>query len=88
MNDMWEEISAAVDSVRTPCTVKDLADAIVGQLGDVVLETSELLRSRDPAGYVVVVLTDDDGIINIGVDCTIVNDDRLIDLRLDSVTFW
>lgn len=88
MNDMWEEISAAVDSVRTPCTVKDLADAIVGQLGDVVLETSELLRSRAPAGYVVVVLTDVDGIINIGVDCTIVSDDRLIDLRLDSVTFW
>lgn len=88
MNDMWAEIRTAIDSVRTPCTVKDFTDAIVGQLGDVVLETSELLRSRAPAGYVVVVLTDVDGIINIGVDCTIVSDDRLIDLRLDSVTFW
>jgi len=88
MNDMWAEISAAVDSVRTPCTVKDLADAIVGQLGDVVLETSELLRSRAPAGYVVVVLTDDDGIINAGFDCTIVDDDQVKGLRLDSVTFW
>ena len=88
MNDMWEEISAAVRGARNPRSVMDLADAIVGQLGDVVLETSELLRSRAPAGYVVVVLTDVDGIINIGVDCTIVSDDRLIDLRLDSVTFW
>ncbi len=88
MNDMWAEIRTAIDSVRTPCTVKDFTDAIVERLGNVALETSELLRSRDPAGYVVVVLTDVDGIINIGVDCTIVNDDRLIDLRLDSVTFW
>lgn len=88
MNDMWAEIRTAIDSVRIPCTVKDLTDAIVGHLGDVALETSELLESRAPAGYVVVVLTDEDGIINIGIDCTIVNDDRLIDLRLDSVTFW
>lgn len=88
MNDMWAEISAAINSVRTPCTVEDLTDAIVERLGNVALETSELLRSRAPEGYVVVVLTDDDGIINAGFDCTIVDDDRLIDLRLDSVTFW
>jgi hypothetical protein len=88
MNDMWEEIRTAINSVQTPCTVKDLTGAIVERLGNVALETSELLRSRAPAGYVVVVLTDDDGIINAGFDCTIVDDDRLIDLRLDSVTFW
>jgi len=88
MNDMWEEIRTAINSVQTPCTVKDLTGAIVERLGNVALETSELLRSRAPAGYVVVVLTDDDGIINAGFDCTIVDDDQVKGLRLDSVTFW
>jgi len=88
MNDMWAEIRTAINSVQTPCTVKDLTGAIVERLGNVALETSELLRSRAPAGYVVVVLTDDDGIINAGFDCTIVDDDQVKGLRLDSVTFW
>ena len=88
MKDMWAEIRTAINSVQTPCTVKDLTGAIVERLGNVALETSELLRSRAPAGYVVVVLTDDDGIINAGFDCTIVDDDQVKGLRLDSVTFW